>query len=232
MTAEFQISWVTFARLLVLALLLDLLVRGLRRAVAVAPMSAVRRTAIEQAFPIVELSVGVLYLVAAVQELFRGQPAVAAMAVAGVLFGALWLMRAALMDFLAGVFLRGGENLALGDHVRLDGIEGRVCQLGYRGLTVETSRGDEALIPYSRMSRQAVIRRPRLDGACRHSFRLSEGSAEQVRELAMLCHWASAAREPIVDQVDGGGLEITIFALAADRGQEVEAFVRRKLDGA
>ena len=223
-----------FLRLLTLALVLWVTVRGLRFGLQIAPMSASRRRGLERAMPMVELLVWVLFLLSAVQIVFARVPELAAVGVLGILFGGLWLARHALMDLIAGVFLRTNGSVAKGDRVRVDGLDGQITWLGSRNLAVTTERGEEALIPYSRMAGQSVVRTPRVDGAHRHAF-LIEGTeagpgaaADRIRQLAMLCHWSSVARVPVVT-VDGDHLSVTVFALEPDRGAEIEAFVRKAL---
>ena len=219
--------WIV-ARLLVYALLLVAVVRGLRLALRLAPMSAARRRAMLQAYPMVELMVGVVFAFAAVRELFDGWPE--AVAALGIVFGLLFLARFALMDVLTGVLLRTGGTVARGDRVQLQGLQGRVTRLGPRVLAIETRGGDEALIPYSLLARQSVIRTPLVEGAHRYTFRLDGELAsdpERVRRLALLCHWSAVARRPVVELGADGGCEVTVFAVAEDRGPDIEAFVRR-----
>lgn len=214
------------------ALLLVGVVQGVRLVLKVTPMPAARRRSFEQAVPMLELVLAVLYFVSAVQTLFRGHPTLAAVAVLGVLFGGLWLSRHALMDVVTGVFLRTGGSVARGDRVRVDGVDGTVTWLGTRSLAIETPGGEEALIPYSRLAGQSVHRTPRVDGAYRHMFRIEPGGAtspDRIRRLAMLCHWSSAARAPVIRVNEDGEHEVTVFALQSDRGAEIEAFVRKGL---
>lgn len=215
------------ARLLVYALVLLLIVRGLRLALQVAPMNAARRRALLQGFPLVELLVSAVFVLTAVRELFEGWPQ--GVALLGIVFGGLWLARHALMDIITGVLLRTGGNVALGDRVRLEGLEGRVTRLGTRVLAVETHGGDEALVPYSLLSRQAVIRTPLVHGSHRYTFRLLGEDAvepDEVRRLVLLCHWSAVARPPVIELGPDGTCEVTVFAIAPDRGPDIEAYVR------
>ncbi|HHO50075.1 MAG TPA: mechanosensitive ion channel [Deltaproteobacteria bacterium] len=225
-----------FVKLLGLALCLLLLVRGLRILLQIAPMSNARRRSLEQAFPMAELIVSILYLVAGVQLLFEGDPWLASIAVLGILFGGLWLARIALMDLLTGVFLRTNGSLVRGDWICVEGLEGQVSWLGTRALSVRTSSGDVVLIPYSRLAGQPMVRTTRSDGAHRHTFRLEglpsgqdEPAAERIRHLAWLCHWSSAAQPPSVRRGPDDAYEVTVFALEPDRGLQIEAFVRKHL---
>lgn len=230
-----QIHWGTFARVLALALVLLFVLRALRFALSITPMSAARRHNLEQAMPVLEVTVGAIYLVAAVREFFSSQPAVATVGTLGVVFGGLWLSRHAMMDFLTGVFLRSSGSVGIGDRVQLDGIQGNVTRLGNQFLALETREGDEALIPYSRLARQSVVRTPLVDGAFRHTFEVRRPeamtpreAADELRRLALLCHWSSVSRPPIVDP-RGDDLAVTVFALDRERGADIEAFVRASL---
>ena len=50
-----------------------------------------------------------------------------------------------------------------------------------------------------------------------------------IRETALLSHWSSIARPPEVVTTDDGELEVTIFAIDADRAPELERLLRRAL---
>ncbi|MBX2799431.1 MAG: mechanosensitive ion channel family protein [Myxococcales bacterium] len=231
-----QINLWTFAQLIALALLFLILVRGLRFVLRLWPMAASRRRGIEQAFPMVELLMVLLYVVSAVQLLFRQLPQLGAIAVLGILFGGMWIGRHALMDLLTGVFLRTSGSVAKGDRVQIDGLDGHVTWVGSQALGIETASGDEALVPYSRLAGKAVVRTPRVDGAHRHTFLLEGGNggsegpaADRIRQLALLCHWSSVGRPPVVTVTEGGDHEVTVFALQPERGPDIEAFVRKAL---
>lgn len=227
-----SITWWTLVRVIALALVLLMFVRGLRWSLAIAPISSARRATLQHALPVVELFLSAFYMVAAVQFVFASDATVSAAAVLGVVFGALWLARQPLTDLMLGVIVRSGGNVNVGDRIALDELEGRVVRMGPRVVAVRLWSGEEALIPYSRLGRDSVVRIPAVDGAHRHAFRIdaAEGrTAEEVQRLALLCHWSSPAREPSVELRDDGSLEVAVFALEAGRGREVERFVRERL---
>ncbi|MCA9489405.1 MAG: mechanosensitive ion channel [Myxococcales bacterium] len=204
----------------------------LRWAIDTAPMSSLRRQALRQGAPLMGVLLGALYLAWVVQQLFTEEAPFAAAGVLGVLFGGLWLARHVLLDGLTGAVLRAGGTLGRGDQVRLDGVTGRVRWLGVRVLALQTPSGDEVLVPYSRLSRDAVTRTPRTDGAARHVFTLPRAAdgglpdPERIRRAALLCHWCSAGRPPVVEP-GGDGLRVTVFLLDPDRGPWVEEVVRK-----
>ena len=221
----------TVLRLLLAASLAIGTSRGLRFALAVIPMEAARRRALQQAFPAVELLLGALLCGYAVRDIFHGDPLFTSIGIlSGGIIG-LWLIRHLLSDVIVGVLLRAGSGVAVGDRIAVGDLAGRVVAMGVRVLTIETRTGDQALIPYGDFSQRAVVRTARADGAIRHAFTL-EGVYEPdaVRRRALLCHWSSVQAQPIVEPTDGG-LAVTVFALEADRAAEIEAFVRAGFGG-
>jgi small-conductance mechanosensitive channel len=232
MNVELTVSLWTLLRLVVVALLCIGVVRGLRLAIQVAPLLPATRRSLVQAWPLVGLLVGASYVMWAVQQLVRSEPLLSALAVLGVVFGLFWLTRVTLMDAVTGALLRAGGSVGVGDSIRLDEVEGRVSHLGYRVLGIATRGGDEVLVPYSRVAGASMVRTAATDGAHRHTFRLAATGRdlpERVRQRALLCHWSSVARLPTVNVEDDGTLEVTVFALAAEHGAAIEAFVRRGL---
>jgi small-conductance mechanosensitive channel len=157
---------------------------------------------------------------------------VLALVVAGFAFAA-W---PAARDVLAGVSLKAGRVCHEGDHVRFGDLEGRVVSMGYRVLTMETTNGDQAIVPYSRIAREALVRTRSLGGVSAHRFELdvaTPGAFSELRsriaEAALLSHWCAFTREPEVRPLGEGGVEVTVFSLDAHHGPDIEAAVRASL---
>ncbi len=239
---DLDLSLWRLAELVVVALVVAGGLRGLRLILQLAPMPAARRRSLEQALPVVDLLVWAVYAVLAVQFALPGP--LAGVAVLGLLFGGVWLGRHALGDLVTGVFLRASGSVGRGDWVRIErpgearegpsGVEGEVTQVTGRGLVLETRDSEQVLVPYSQVVRRSLLRTPRTDGRVRHSFRIPAGASnapgsDRLRQLAMLCHWSSVARPPVVSVNDDGEHEVTVFALEPGRGPEIEAFVRKAL---
>lgn len=213
-----------------LVLITSILGIGVRWGARLLPLTSRSREAVLGALPLFDFVLGTFFVLFAVERIFRGSPAFAGIALVGVFFFGLWLLGESLRDVVAGVLLRLGGSVGIGDRVRLDGLQGRVTQLGYRVLTLELSAGDESLVPYSRLTRAAIVRTPHVFGAHRHNFHLPAGTdVEKLRRSVLLCHWSSAARPPVI-RVGEDGLDVTVFALDPDAGPAIERFVRRDLE--
>jgi len=215
--------------LLLAAAMLGYLVRLL-------PISRARRELWARAGPLVAAVVCFAYLLYAVGKVFRPYPAAVPFALVLLLFGfgaAAWF---AIKDILAGVTIKAGRICRVGDHVQVGGVAGQVERMGLRVLSIRTTRGDEAIIPYSRIARDSLLRTPVIPGVALHVFRLEvpvEASLQEIKRVAvssaLLSHWSSVVREPELARVDASHCEVTVFALDADHGSEVERQVRQAL---
>ncbi len=213
-----------------------LLLWALRWALNVIPMNKERRALLERASPIIGALVALSYLLFAARSVFRGQPAALPFVLALVVAGFSAAAWPTIRDFLAGVALKAGRVCHAGDHVRIGDVEGKILSLGYRVLVLETTSGDQAILPYSRVAKEAVVRTRSLGGVTPHKFRvgrLPAGSFAEARaqviEAALLCHWCAFAREPEVAPVGDGGADVTVFALDPSHGPDIEAAVRSRL---
>jgi small-conductance mechanosensitive channel len=200
------------------------------------PLSRRRREMTLRVLPVAGAALSVLYLIAATAWLFgRGSPLPPA--VSAVLLAMIgWVSWPLSRDVLAGVAVKAGRVCTVGDHIDTGTVSGRVTRMGTRVLTVETVRGEEAIIPYGGVASAAIRRRPVLEGIALHAFRLPVppglGRLElerRVTEAAFLCHWASVKRKPEVSVSEAGDLEITVFALDDAHAPAVETAVRRAL---
>lgn len=219
-----------------LAVVLYGLLRVARFAIDVVPVAGHRRESLRRAFPIVSGAAGVLYLLVAAGLLFERYPQhfpVAVAVILGLTIAASWF---AVKDLVSGIFLKAGRVCRVGDYVRVGDVQGRVQRMGHRVLVVETARGEEAILPYSRIAHQAVLRTPVAERGTLHVFELSlpnrspvAETKHRIRESALRSHWAALAREPEIAVLDADRFEVTIYALDADHVREVEDAVRRSL---
>jgi len=210
--------------------------RAARFAIDVVPLSAERRESLRRGFPVFAALSVLLYLLFAAGLFFERYPAhfpIAVAVILGVSLAASWF---GVRDLVSGVFLKAGRVCRVGDYVRIGDVQGRVERMGHRVIVIETARGEEAIIPFHRVARDAVLRTPVSERGTLHVFELSLGSRRsvaeakrQIRDAALRCHWAAIARDPEVVVLDGDRYEVTVFALDPDRVREVEAAVRAAL---
>lgn len=155
------------------------------------------------------------------------------LALVGIVIGLCWR---ALRDVIEGIFLRAGGNCRAGEDLHVGDIRGRVQSMGIRGVVIETSDGELAIVPYSRLTASTVYRSPADERTAFHVFRVQIPPSRSlpetkalIREAALLCHWSSTVKPPHSVTVAEGELEIMVFALDSDRGAEIERAVRHAL---
>lgn len=211
--------------------------RGLRFLLEMIALSKERRATLSRLLPLGEAVITLTTVFLALPWVFEDDdtysPLVFGLLVL-CLMGVSWF---AIRDFVSGLFLKGGKVCQVGDQVRLDGVQGRVGKMGMRAIEITTAAGDEVIVPYSRVSRQAISRLPIIEGLARHRFnlRLLEGASPlRAKEVAWTTalndHWASLKRDPHIDILSDGTLDITIYALTPDHGPVMERSIRAQIE--
>ena len=210
--------------------------RAVSWALGIVPMNKERRAFLERASPIVGALVTLAYLLFAARSLFRAQPSALPFVLALVVAGFSAAAWPSIRDFLAGVALKAGRVCHVGDHVRIGEVEGQIVNMGYRVLVLESTTGDQAILPFSQVAKEAVVRTRSLGGVTPHKFQLGhlpDGSFAEAQsrivEAALLCHWSAFARQPEVAPVPDGGADVTVFSLDPAHGPDIENAVRNAL---
>jgi small-conductance mechanosensitive channel len=205
-------------------------------ALELVPMSRGRREQIVRIRPVVGAIAGLFYALFVARRLFADYPTYLPLILTGIVAAFIIMAWFALRDVFAGVVLKAGRVCSVGDHVQINGVEGRVTDMGMRVLTLETTEGDEAIIPYSRLARDSLLRTPVQDTVSVHVFEahLPDGMSSIegrtcIREAALRSHWSPLTREPKVARVGEHTFEVTVFSLDAEHGPYVERAVRQAL---
>ncbi len=233
-----RVSTVGLIGFVLLGLCLFALLRALRRLVGLLPISRARRQTLRQVLPLLDGLIAVVFVLSAMPLVIDADARVTTAVVAVVALGLGALSWFAIRDLVHGMFLRASDACRVGDHVRIEDVAGRVRRLDQRVVVLETATGDEVLIPYSRVSRERITRTPTDEGFARHTFEVPFVAGRRVADLrdailraALTSHWSSIARDPIIElRDDGVGFAVTVFALEATRGPEIEAAVLRAVE--
>jgi small-conductance mechanosensitive channel len=200
------------------------------------PMGRTRREALDRGTPVLGTGAGLLYALYVARTLLEGHEEYllgVLMLIVGAFVFASWF---AIRDVINGMFLKAGRITSIGDHVRIGDVHGRVEHMGLRTMTVETSSGDEAILPYSTIARDSIMRTPSTENTALHTFAvglprgLSVVDAKtRIRHAALQNHWTSLVREPDISFGNDEQLEVSVFALDVDHGPAIETAVRAAL---
>lgn len=215
---------------------LALVLRFGRAALDAVPMSRARRATVARLRPVLGAALALACAVLVVRWVLETDDRRAWLALAAVGAVAVAIAWGTLRDVYEGLYVRASGTCAVGDRIRAGTVAGRVQRLGLRAAHVEGADGAIAVVPYRALTAQPLLRAPGVEDASFHVFRMptpaNVGLPEarrRIREAALLHHWASIARHPHVVATDAGELEITVFAVDADRLVDVEAALRRAL---
>lgn len=216
-------------------LLIGLLLWGVGRLIDIAPLPRARRRLLERLYPVFVIAVGTVFVGSAVQQLLGAHGGAMPIALGLVALGLGSVLWWPLRDLVAGVFLRAGNVVRPGDEVEVAGVAGQVERMGYRSMVVLAPHG-EVVLPYAAMARIAIVRSRASQGTTTHVFKVEkEGDTDAmalrraVTEGAMQCHWASVCRPPRIRGLEGGALEVVVYAVGEGFGPAIEAAVRARV---
>lgn len=206
--------------------------RVLDRLFLVLPMRRGSRVLIERIKPLFAAALVIIWAIVAVHWVLRNGSAApyAVVVIGGVCVAAFWRV---IRDVAEGLYFRSARTFLVGDQVQIGETRGRLQSTGVRSITIETPDGELAILSYTQVAASAIFRSPAADRTSFHVFRVPmpkdtslPEAKQRVREAALLCHWSSIAQPPQCVATADGELEITVFALDADRASEIERAVR------
>lgn len=222
--------------LLLVGLLLVAFLAALRGALALVPLNRKRHNLVEGAIPLIASLTGFAYLLYSLRLLFGDQPQylplVLGLATVMVI-GASWF---AVRDLISGVLLKSGRVCKVGDRIRIADVDGVIQHMGLRLMAIESESGGVALVPYSKIASESVIRAPSRGSVLPHVFQvkvppsITMSQARSALRMAISqCHWASLVREPELTVLSEKTYEVTVFSIAVERSAEIEAAARASL---
>jgi small-conductance mechanosensitive channel len=230
-----------FELILILALAGGTLVAALwalRRAATL--MAPRRRAQYHRALPLIELGLVAAAILAVAALVLDAGPAALPLvfaAVLAVILGAGWF---AVRDLISGAVLRAEDAYEPGQWIRVDGVEGRIREVGLRTLEVELEDGTRVRIPYTRMAGTPLVRAGRTEDASGHTFAIDLppelGPVRMlpiIRAAARNCFFVSATRDPevhVTSGSEGHSYHVTVFALDRSFLSEAEAAIRGRVD--
>lgn len=215
------------------AFALILALRSFARFVEWLPLSRAASNRIRLWLPVLATSVVLVYIVGSVQWLM-GDGASREWAIFVILAASAAACWRAIRDAMDGLFLRSTGACRSGDYVQLEHLEGRIRRLGWRFLTLETSEGHVATVPYGQIVHTALRRLPEAKHGLLHLFRLEIPPSaslpvikRRISVAALLCPWCVPKRNARVRSLEQGTqVEVTLSLVDADHAAEAESVVR------
>lgn len=153
--------------------------------------------------PFIEATLWLIYVAWAVGAVFADGPyynAALLMVLALALALVSWF---AARDWIAGIILRVQDAYEVGQKIRLGDLEGTILRAGHLALEIELADGEQAKVPYSRISGQVRSQiRPQTLANYHHfsieiDAKIPADEARQMLRTAILnSPWAAFDREP------------------------------------
>ena len=133
--------------------------RGLRRLVEQLPVSQVRREALRRILPLVEIIVGLLYVLISVPVILDNDPTTTPIVTAAILLGGVAVLWFAIRDFAHGVLLKASDVCRVGDIIQFGDVaalRGVLKQLVELVLGPEVTGHDAEGEPFHEVERLSV----------------------------------------------------------------------------
>lgn len=208
-------------------------VRALGVGVRLLPMSRAAEARVRAWLPILGVIVMMIYIGVALDWMLGGTMRwLVPVLLLVVPLGASW---GAIRDMVDGLVVRSSDTYRIGDYLALEELEGRVAELGWRYLVLETRDSTVATVPYARLAKAIVQRAPRAEQAHFHTFRVELPEIVPIPEIKRAIHralllspWCLYRRDPQVRAV-GGELEVVVGLVDADHEVEAEAVTRQAI---
>lgn len=217
---------------LVGALLALVLLLGLRRLLRLAEGApwAVRAAAAAELVLVVGLFAGVVGALAGPAG-WTGEGLLVALALVALAGAALG------RDYVAGVALRAGGAVAVGDRIRSGDLAGHVTGAGAFRVVLRTETG-ELTVPWSRLAAQPIERQATDRALQKHAFELAwtDGRSltevcELVRRVALLDPLAPTRHPPELEPRGPSRVLVTLTTLEPRAAFELEKEIRRQVGG-
>ena len=142
-------------------------------------------------------------------------------------------------DWIAGLILRVQDAYATGQKIRFGEVEGTIRQVGHLALEIELSDGEQAKIPYSRISGQIRSQiRPDITSNYYH-FEIEIGNEiplsearHILRTAIMNSPWTAFEQEPqiklLTETSTHYSFEVVVYTTGAGGGQIIEHQVKEQ----
>lgn len=149
-----------------------------------------------------------------------------------------WIAHVTLRDWIAGVMFKAEAKYHVGDTLSTRENSGRLKQLGYRTLILETPAGSLIEIPYSHLAKQNHVEKiPTHNAHCTFQMETNEPAdpedfLQQVRSVVLCAPWSSLTRHPrirLIGRQDNRLLvEVNAYVLSERYAHQLEAYVKRR----
>ena len=234
----FEVSKLKIVEFIILGIGLLALVILVRKLITYFWIDSKGYASITRILPILELSIGLVFLIWVLHVIFQGQPTYFLVGFSSILAIIVWAARFAIKDIIGGAILKAEENYLISDRIRLGDIEGWITKIGLRSLHITTDDGQQLRIPYSLITGDLLWKTTSSAVSAVYTFKLDIPKSEnlptiieKIRRCVLNSVWSSVVKEPIIkyrsENPDYYIVEVTIHAITNDYFPNIENNVRQ-----
>ncbi len=157
---------------------------------------------LKKKLPIIEIVFWAAFLISAATAIFHGGAIFTAGIVILFLLSAIYFMRPALKDIIAGLAMKAEGAFNPGETARILDAQGTIVKTGARSIQIETQEGETVLIPYGKISGEALTRLNPSDSVKSGSRRVGipktssrKAAEETLRKEIFNSPWSHVVRE-------------------------------------
>jgi len=189
--------------------------------------------------PFIEIFIWIIFLSKAYYKLSISNQVFSISSFLIIIIVVLYFSWFALKDYVAGVVFKTSGNVFIGDIVRIDKYTGEIVKLGYRTLSIETTKGEIVYIPYSKVITSSVVKINLAETIKSYSFKLEISKTnslvdtiKNIKDSIINLPWSSVKKNPGVYLVEETNdkiiLDITVYAIEEGYFYNIENYIKEK----
>jgi len=224
-----------------IALFLFVMLLIIKRVFPFLVKSHTKKRIFKQYISIVEVGIWLLFILIAIQQLSDSNQLYAMGLFVLLMLSAFWVLWFTVKDFIAGALFKMNKDFEEKDIIQVDNFEGKIIELGNRIIKIESDSGEVIYIPYSKITRQTIVKVHPGEMVLSHVFTLRTLNKEKadllmdkIRFEVLSLPWASIKRPPIVeiihDDEDGYIFEVKLYSLEKKYFFKMEQEIRKKFE--
>lgn len=230
--SNFAVYWTV-----ILAFIILILLRAARFFIPVILPKKNNRNRVIKYFPVFELLIWMFYSIWSIQFFIKNNQFFAFFEMVIFLLSGVLIFWLVLRDYFSGLLFRLENKLQKGDTIQLKHLSGTITELGNRKIEIETTHGKKALIPYSSIFSDIIIKDDNVEMISSHQFRVQLNNlqdTDQFLELTkrkiMALPWSSLKKTPTLHIISENNnritVEITVYPIDKKYFYQIEQAIK------
>lgn len=225
-----------YLKIILYGIFLLIVMRLLSWLVKIIPVKKQHSKRIIYVLPVIEFFIWIGFIIWIVNRLLKDsfiyQPLVIGLLAIGIVAFAWYFLR----DFISGLLLKTQVDFKKHDLIKTADTEGKILNIGYLTMKIETSNGDIELIPYNILKSGKVTKplsednyvKQILEIKCRKKLPLTE-TIEKIRVSALNSPWNVCVKPPVIKLIGETEhhyeFELSVFVMQPEHAQRIKEVI-------